>query len=170
MVTNLARFCDNQMNGFLVKWCDNCGMSSAVTMCLRWDQLQMIIWSILRVPTSYEAALVPKISRKMNCCPCEQPQIVFIPEESRGGSGYSLSLCWDHKWTNLHSDIRKRQLWCRLITQHLLSHVFPFICSIKSILVVFMNGLQPFTSILLTHYGHFSWDGLGSLRLIRWII
>lgn len=87
METTLARFCDNQMNGFLVKWRDNGGMSPAVTMWLRWDQLQMIIWDPLRVPTSCEAALAPKISRKMNYRPCEQPQSVFVPEESCGGSG-----------------------------------------------------------------------------------
>lgn len=121
-------------------------------MCLRWDQLQMIIWNALRVPTSYEAVLIPKMSRKMNYCPCERPQSVFVPEESHGGSGYSLSLCWDHKWTNLHSDIWKQQLWRRVITQHLLSHVFSFMCSIKSILVVFMNGLHLFTSSSLNDW------------------
>lgn len=75
------------MNGFLVKWRDNSGMSPAVTMCLRGVQLQMIVWNALWVPTSYEAPLIPEISRKTNCHPCEQPQSVFVPEESRGGSG-----------------------------------------------------------------------------------
>lgn len=56
--------------------------------------------------------------------PCEQPQNVFVPEGSRGGSGYSLSFCRDHKWTNLHSDMWKQPLWRRVIARFLLSHVF----------------------------------------------
>lgn len=48
-------------------------------------------------------ALVSWISRKELLCLCEQPECVFVPGESWGGSGYSLPLSWSQKWTNLLS-------------------------------------------------------------------
>lgn len=47
-----------------------------------------------------ETALVSWISRKELLCLCEQPECVFVPGESWGGSGYSLTLSWSQKWTN----------------------------------------------------------------------
>lgn len=57
----------------------------------------------VRLLNPQETALVSWISRKELLRLCKEPECVFVPGESWGGSGYSLLLSWSQKWTNLLS-------------------------------------------------------------------
>lgn len=75
-----------------------------------------------------ETALVSWISRKELLCLCKQPECVFVPGESWGGSGYSLPFSWGQKWTDLLSGAvwAQQQLWHRVTSQVPVSHITSF--------------------------------------------